>query len=91
MHKLGFKICHYEKTQLFLVIKNEPQLGTQNGPHLKDLVNTKHECEVSNSRLTATAKSRHFSKANSVTMPPDFKSAKIDTENEQNTSVRTIF
>ena len=61
--------CHHEKTQLFLLIKNEPQLGTQNGPLSKDLVNTKHECEAPNSRLTATAKSRHFSKAISVTMP----------------------
>ena len=68
--------CNHEKTQLFLLIKYEPQLGTQNDPLLKDLVKTKHECEASNSRLTATAKSRHFLKAISVTMPPEFKSAK---------------
>ena len=68
--------CHHEKTQLFLLIKNQPQLGARNGPLLKDLIITKHECEAPNSRLTATAKSRHFSKAISVTMPPDFHSAK---------------
>ena len=82
--------CHHEKTQLFLLIKNGPQLGTQNGQLLKDLVKTKRECEAPKYSTHSHRQESTFFEGYFCDHAIELSVRIIDTENEQNTIVRAI-